>query len=505
MRLRLPRRRIWRAAIYLVSLLLILIAIDMVWVEMRRSYTPGFDTTRIVGPLREDGVTIDYLTAIEDYFSNGVTRENNAVPLILQALGRGALPKNQPTDGITNRLGMPHLPETGDYFVTYDDYVTQHKGMVAEDDPTDASGQFVFPVKASEQTQDWIKSNEKPLALLAEASTRTKYFIPFNGGYRTETLVETLIPHVHLIRAARRPLLTRAVLRLAAGDYAGFHDDLMTTHRLARLLGQAATLVERMVAINDIEIPACRVECVAAASGKLSAEQCKAIAAELAAMGDLPSIADAWSIGERYMGMDVLQMMARSSPIHAGQYLNAAITPGPVARIEPAFAFLLIPIPYEQTMRAINQFHDSAMAAMQLASYPQRAAMMRLWAQQVSDTTHHGPIMILTTPDWAIAIFLPQLERTMVRAEVARMESRLTQVSLALAAFKAEHSGAYPATLDELAPAYLNAVPNDLFTEKSLIYSRTASGYTLYSVGPNMTDDAGKTSKPADDIVASAP
>ena len=43
-------RRIWRAAIYLVSLLLVLLAIDMLWVQTRRSFTPGFDTTRIVAP-----------------------------------------------------------------------------------------------------------------------------------------------------------------------------------------------------------------------------------------------------------------------------------------------------------------------------------------------------------------------------------------------------------------------------------------------------------------------
>src|SRR4051794_766571 len=108
MPLHLPRRRIWRAAIYLVSLLLVLLALDMLFVQLRRSFTPGFDTTRVVAPLREDGVTIDYLTAIENYFSDGVTPENNAAPLILQALGRKALPSNQLADGITNRLGMPH-------------------------------------------------------------------------------------------------------------------------------------------------------------------------------------------------------------------------------------------------------------------------------------------------------------------------------------------------------------------------------------------------------------
>lgn len=497
MPLHLPRRRIWRTAIYLVSLLLILLAADLLLVQARRSFHPGFETTRIMAPLHRDG-TIDYLTALEDYFSTGVTPNNNAMPLILRALGRTALPANQPADGITDKLGMPHLPEQGDYYVPYAEYCKQH-GVVPEDDPTDPTGTIVFPMSISPQTRQWIEANERPLALLAEASRRPRFFIPFNGGKQPQTMIEIQIPHVSLLRETRRPLLTRSMLRLTTGDYAGFHDDLMTAHRLARLLAKASTLVERMVAMNEIEIPACAVERAAAASGKLSAEQCKALAVELAALGDLPSLADAWAVGERYMGLDVLQMMARAGPIRAGEYLNAAITPGPVARIEPSLAYLFIPIPYEQSMRAINHFHDSAMAAMQLATYPQRAAMMRLWTQHVSETTRHGPVMILTTPDWAIAIFLSQLEKTLIHADIARMQNHLTRVALALAAFKADH-GSYPAALDELSPQYLSAIPVDLFSEKPIIYSRTAEGYSMRSVGPNMTDDQGRKGKPWDDL-----
>jgi hypothetical protein len=84
------------------------------------------------------------------------------------------------------------------------------------------------------------------------------------------------------------------------------------------------------------------------------------------------------------------------------------------------------------------------------------------------------------------------------------MERRLTQVNLALAAFKADH-GAYPAALDELSPQHLPAIPIDLFSEKSLIYSRTQAGYALRSVGPNMQDDQGRTGKMGDDITADVP
>jgi hypothetical protein len=87
------------------------------------------------------------------------------------------------------------------------------------------------------------------------------------------------------------------------------------------------------------------------------------------------------------------------------------------------------------------------------------------------------------------------------KVDITRTDDTLTELSLALALFKADH-GAYPATLAELAPQYLPAVPNDIFSDQPLKYSRTENAYTLYSVGPNITDDGGKQTKPGDDINA---
>ena len=97
-------------------------------------------------------------------------------------------------------------------------------------------------------------------------------------------------------------------------------------------------------------------------------------------------------------------------------------------------------------------------------------------------------------------MLLPGLRGAVERAESTNMDGRLTQISLALELFKSEH-GAYPAALSELAPTYLEKVPMDFFSGQPLIYSRAANGYTIYSVGPNVTDDGGK----GDDLVVSMP
>jgi hypothetical protein len=61
--------------------------------------------------------------------------------------------------------------------------------------------------------------------------------------------------------------------------------------------------------------------------------------------------------------------------------------------------------------------------------------------------------------------------------------------------------GTYPESLAELQQAgYLKELPIDPWSDKPLVYRKTADGYILYSVGTNFTDDGGqsvdKDSKP---------
>jgi hypothetical protein len=225
------------------------------------------------------------------------------------------------------------------------------------------------------------------------------------------------------------------------------------------------------------------------------------MAGELAAMGDLRPLDEAVNISERFMWLDAVQFLAMSSPSVAGRMVNSIGGGMPV--IEPPQAWWLIPVPYEQSMRAANHYDDGMLAVFRLPSYPQRIEALRLWEDQAKSLGNH-PLLRLVTADWMTAGILPSMLSAEEHVQSARMQNRLTQIALGLAAYKADHGG-YPASPDALVPSCLAAVPNDLFSEKPVIYAPTQSGYTLYSVGPNMKDDGGKSQKPADDIVASVP
>ena len=69
--------------------------------------------------------------------------------------------------------------------------------------------------------------------------------------------------------------------------------------------------------------------------------------------------------------------------------------------------------------------------------------------------------------------------------------TRTFRTALALERFRLDSGGALPASLGELVPKHLAAVPADPFTGQPLIYIRNGKGYVVYSVGENALDDRG--------------
>jgi hypothetical protein len=86
----------------------------------------------------------------------------------------------------------------------------------------------------------------------------------------------------------------------------------------------------------------------------------------------------------------------------------------------------------------------------------------------------------------------PVVEATATRVAFAQASVDLARVACALERYRLAH-GAYPETLDALAPQCLQDVPRDVINGQMLHYRRTNDGkFLLYSVGWNETDDGGQ-------------
>lgn len=96
-------------------------------------------------------------------------------------------------------------------------------------------------------------------------------------------------------------------------------------------------------------------------------------------------------------------------------------------------------------------------------------------------------------PEWDPVLGTAGMTLATLQFPFARTQAqlRLLRTELALREFRARHR-ALPATLQELVPAQLSAVPVDPFSEQPLQYRRQGTGCLLYSVGPDLKDNGGQ-------------
>ncbi len=148
------------------------------------------ETTYVTGPLREDGY-VDYVAALNQHFSEGVTAENNAAIPLWQAVG----PKGVDTR-IRKRyfdlLGIAELPENGEYLYTFDEFLPLYRGW------KQARGESVDDERKESEAGDelyrtwkgpWsgdelpvvaalLEHNRGPLDNLADGLRRARFYSP---------------------------------------------------------------------------------------------------------------------------------------------------------------------------------------------------------------------------------------------------------------------------------------------------------------------------------------
>jgi hypothetical protein len=142
----------------------------------------GKDTTYVTKPLDADGY-IDYVAAVNERWSRGVTPANNAHVLLWKALGPHPEGATMP-DEYFKWLGIKPPPEEGEYFIPSSRFAREQLKLAPGPHPNSFDDELTqcsqLPWKASEHPNvaAWLKANEKPLSLVLEATKRTDYYSP---------------------------------------------------------------------------------------------------------------------------------------------------------------------------------------------------------------------------------------------------------------------------------------------------------------------------------------
>ena len=473
--------------------------------------TIGEETTHITGPLDEEGY-VDYIAALNEIYSRGVTPENNAAVLFWRALGPNLLEPDQRGE-FFKLLGMEPLPEEGNYWKPLSEFATEEQSKALEIAALRlwSASEFPFLVR-------WLDANQRPLDLIVQGTSRANYYAPIIGqpverGVARMRITSAPLYGLGELREVSRALVIRAMFRLDRGDLDGTWHDLMACHRLGRVVGNGATVIEDLMGIA-IDFAACKGDAALAHFGKLSVEQSRQCQADLTALPPLPELAESIDRVERFAFLEIVTDLSRSEATFADWFEGEDSSV--VGRAMHRMVYSAID--WDEILRQANSRYDLLVACRRRASKEERIAAMRQFEAELEQLDNNSvqkpsiaelmlqPREVLTDKmsGMLTALLMPALGSAFRAEEAAHTRVDLVQTALALGAYRTDH-GQYPASLKALAPKYLVEVPKDRFTGAPLQYTTSGNQATVFSVGPDEEDSRGNDTHPHDDVVLHLP
>ena len=316
----------------------------------------------------------------------------------------------------------------------------------------------------------YLDLHAEPLALLhrGAALEHCKFDLEFEDG------VGMLLPHLSHVRNGARLLALEVIARTEHGKPDAAADSLVAAIRLGHALRQEPVLITALV----------RIACDGIAIGQVQRWVARAtpspkalakVQAALAAEAD-PKLLRNVFLAERCFGMDMYRnfVLDPKPGNQAELFAGMGGPPAMLIRAVPRAYFKMDMVHYIDLMSA----HVTAARAPYPASL---RAGARLGAELRNKIPRHYYVCRMVLP--AIGRIFAAGQRHMAHCDSARL-------GLAALRYRAKH-GKLPAKLDALAPDYVEALPPDPYTGKPLLLRKEKTGFVIYAVGENGTDDAG--------------
>lgn len=217
----------------------------------KRGYTISKETTYFTGPLKADG-TIDFVAAINEHFSQGVTDENNAALVIVPAMDLTDWGTNGRRERVLEAMGL--TPEDISHRTT----MLELRMFSKEPGGASVEALSVAYTAALDKlwTDDelplmrrWLDRNQGVMSQIAEGARRTRYFVPFVSDEKGEPLTGILLEHAQQMRSIARAFSIRANNHMAHSRWNDAWADILTIRDLGRLAAKGPTLIEGLVGV----------------------------------------------------------------------------------------------------------------------------------------------------------------------------------------------------------------------------------------------------------------
>jgi hypothetical protein len=393
-----------------------------------------------------------------------------------------ALGVSMPTDG----QPLQNLTE----FLTRQDKADDISGIFLNDEIAKRTYEGRWYLEDEPKLKAWIESQKKPLETAYRASLLPHYYSPLlarNAATgKPDVLIGASLGNIQVLREITSALVLRVRFQIRAKEFEAAWADTMTLYRLAALISQSGSYIQRLVAVAaHQQTGAATLEILDAAGwDRVTLQQKRAEWEKLPAWKPFSEVVDC----ERYTQLGVLQFLRQSTTNIDGQQ-SGAEERYLMRRVDWTAVFTRFNKHSDELLR-IAKLEDRAQQQAESAATEVKLKQSRLVPEiggALGYVTHpsekYGNLLMTT-----LAPAFVKLMEAEHRHGASRESIR---VAFALAEHRLDH-GRYPDKLDLLVPEYLKAVPLDPYRlPEPLIYRRTETGYALYSVGPNRVDNGG--------------
>lgn len=343
----------------------------------------------------------------------------------------------------------------------------------------------------------WIADNQQPLDLVRQGNQKPYYWQAYGHGGEAKTeLVSVLLPHLGDYRHLVFLMCWQALLKAEDGDLELAFDDFLEVYSFGRhLRGQHTTLVEQLVAIAIEAMAVAQLRTIADAHlNDLNVSLLNTIRQRFQQKISEHDFKVSFESKKLFMYDELQRSFTQTRFGRSHLYLPRLSELG-LFGIEPEqvgvpdwFSVLAVLHPRilthpdrEETREQIEHFCDVIEGLGQKTPASLRKENIEI-DKHLEDIAEKNLFLKMLTPA------LGKVSQLSYRIQA---DSVATLTILAVLQYEKTH-GEYPDSLEILVEAgLLEALPMDPFSDQPLVYRRTEDGFTLYSVGLNITDDGG--------------
>jgi len=339
----------------------------------------------------------------------------------------------------------------------------------------------------------WIQDNEPAWQEFAAGSSKSYCYRKYEKGGKDEgpVLVTIFMPGLSTFKYLARLGTWRARAAIGRGDSRQAIQDCLAVARTGSHWQGKGTLIEQLVGLvvgrlgQDEILDIAATHEISAADLKKLQQQLMQIYPQGYRLVDIES--------ERLGFLDIVQHVFTDGGPGGGHLVPSRwpqLTSGAVFAEEKELGIFMplsaaasmIHAHRDQTVAKFNELFGRFVEIAKTSPYQRHVRNLR------SDN------FVSALPKYRyflIDIFIPAVDRVSEIGYWSKASHEATVTILALKRWRLEKN-AYPPTLDELVAAgYLKELPLDPYSDKPFVYKRIGDDFTLYSLGPNFTDDSG--------------